>query len=144
MIGCRNFIFRARFTAYHNHVSLLTFIVFFFILFHSCCSHARVFGKTLVHEFLISSSHTEWYLLFSDSATSSAQCVFGAKNSKLFTSKPEPLNETHVKLVTQIRLLTNLRGVCPLSHRKIIVCIESIISKNSALDNLSYKLGMAP
>ena len=22
-----------------------------FILFHSCCSHARVFGKTLVHEF---------------------------------------------------------------------------------------------
>ena len=26
---------------------------------------ARVFGKTLVHEFPISYSHTEWYLLFS-------------------------------------------------------------------------------
>ena len=35
------------------------------LLFHSCCSHAWVFGKTLVHEFPISYSHTEWYLLFS-------------------------------------------------------------------------------
>ena len=34
-----------------------------FMLFHSCCSHARVFGKTLVHEFHISYSHTEWYIL---------------------------------------------------------------------------------
>ena len=29
------------------------------VLFHSCCSHAQVFGKTLVHEFLISYSRTE-------------------------------------------------------------------------------------
>ena len=36
----------------------------FFVLFHSYCSHARVFGKTLVHDFPISCSHTEWYLLF--------------------------------------------------------------------------------
>ena len=36
-----------------------------FILFHSCCFHARVFGKTLVHELSISYSHAEWYLLFS-------------------------------------------------------------------------------
>ena len=27
--------------------------------------HARMFGKTLLHEFLISYGHTEWYLLFS-------------------------------------------------------------------------------
>ena len=33
----------------------------FFVLFHSCCSHARVFRKTPVHEFLISYSHTEWH-----------------------------------------------------------------------------------
>ena len=29
----------------------------------------KVFGKTLVHDFFISYSHTEWYLFFSDSAT---------------------------------------------------------------------------
>ena len=43
---------------------ILAFFVCFFILFHSCCSHAQVFGKTLVHEFSISYSHSEWYLLF--------------------------------------------------------------------------------
>ena len=43
--------FRARFASFHTHASLLVFFVCFFILFHSCCSHARVFGKTLVHEF---------------------------------------------------------------------------------------------
>ena len=32
----------------------------FFILFHSLCSHAQMFGKTLVHEFPISYSHAEW------------------------------------------------------------------------------------
>ena len=30
-----------------------------FVLFYSCCSHARVFGKTLVHELHISDSHAE-------------------------------------------------------------------------------------
>ena len=34
-----------------------------FLYLHSFCSHARVFGKTLVHEFPISYSHAEWYLL---------------------------------------------------------------------------------
>ena len=56
-----SFLFRARFTSFHTHLSLLTFFLSFFVLFHSCCSHARVFGKTLVHEFLISYNHTEWY-----------------------------------------------------------------------------------
>ena len=34
------------------------------VLFHCCCSHSQVFGKTLVHEFLISYSNTERCLLF--------------------------------------------------------------------------------
>ena len=34
-------------------------------LFHSCCSHVRAFAKTLVHEFPISYSHTEWQNTFS-------------------------------------------------------------------------------
>ena len=45
-------------------VCLLTFFVCFFILFHSCCSHARVFGKARLHEFHISHSYIEWCLLF--------------------------------------------------------------------------------
>ena len=57
--------FRARFAFFHTHACLLISFAYFFILFHSCCSHAQVFGKTLVHEFPISYSHTEWYLLFS-------------------------------------------------------------------------------
>ena len=48
-----HFFFRARFAFFHTHASLLTSFVCFFILFHSCCSHAQVFGKTLVHEFPI-------------------------------------------------------------------------------------------
>ena len=48
----------------HTHVSLLTFFVCFFILFHSWCVHERAFGKTLGHEFRISYSHTDWYLFF--------------------------------------------------------------------------------
>ena len=54
-LGCDSpselLFFRARFASFHTHASLLVFFVCFFILFHSCCSHARVFGKTLVHEF---------------------------------------------------------------------------------------------
>ena len=49
----------------YSRLSLITSFFCFFILFHSCCSHAQVFGKLLVHEFPISYSHTEWYLLFS-------------------------------------------------------------------------------
>ena len=56
---------RASFASFHTHASLLTIFVCFFVLFRSCCSHARVFGKTLVHEFPMSYSHTEWYLPFS-------------------------------------------------------------------------------
>ena len=48
---------RARFTSFHTHASLLASFPCFFILFHSCCSHAWVFEKTLVHEFDGSYSH---------------------------------------------------------------------------------------
>ena len=59
----RDFFFRASLTSFHTHASLLTFFVGFSFLFHSCCSHARVFAKTLLPEFHISHSHTEWYLI---------------------------------------------------------------------------------
>ena len=32
-----SFFFRDRFTSFHTHGSLLTFFVWFFVLFHSCC-----------------------------------------------------------------------------------------------------------
>ena len=38
----------------HTHASLLTFFVCLFVLFLSSSSHARVFGKTLLHESPIS------------------------------------------------------------------------------------------
>ena len=47
-----SFFFRAVFTSFCTHASLLIFFVCFFILFHSCFSHSRVFGKTLLHEFI--------------------------------------------------------------------------------------------
>ena len=58
------FFFRARFTSFHTRSYLLTFYFCFFVLFHSCCSRARVFGKTLVSEFHVSNNHTELYFHF--------------------------------------------------------------------------------
>ena len=60
------------FTYFQTNASLLTF----FILFHSSCSDARVFGKTLVHEFPINYTHTEWHF---DRATTSEQETFETK-----------------------------------------------------------------
>ena len=40
------------------------FFICFFVLFNSCCSDARLFGKTIVHEVPISYSQTERYFLF--------------------------------------------------------------------------------
>ena len=54
-----------RYTFFHTQASLLIVFVCPIVLFQSCCSHAGVFGKTLVHEFPISYNHTEWYFLFS-------------------------------------------------------------------------------
>ena len=77
---CRNFFILcslsffpySRLSSYQISL-LLTFFVSLIVLFHYCCSHARVFGKTLVHEFPISYSHTEWYFIFS---------LFGARETK--------------------------------------------------------------
>ena len=55
--------FCARFTE-DTRTSLLTAFVCFFILFYSCCSHVRLFGKTPVHEFHSSYSHTDWHFFF--------------------------------------------------------------------------------
>ena len=76
-VGRFFFFFGARFTSFHTHSSLLTFFFCFFVLCHSCCSLARVFEKTHLQEF-VSCVHTEWYLLFSNSATTSAQRESGA------------------------------------------------------------------
>ena len=61
----RDIFFPARFVffPYSRLSSYLRRLFLYFILF--CCSHAQVCGKTLVHEFPISYSHTDWYLLFS-------------------------------------------------------------------------------
>ena len=60
-----DFFLYARCASFHTHDSLYSSIFFCsYVLFNTCCSHARVFRKTLVHEFLICYSHTEWYLLF--------------------------------------------------------------------------------
>ena len=70
---------RARFTSFRNHSFFLIIFFCLFVLFRFCYSHAWVFGKTLMYEFLISHFQTEWYFLLADSAAISAQYVFGAK-----------------------------------------------------------------
>ena len=54
--------FCADFTSFCTRAFLLKFFVCFFVLFHSYCSHAWVFGKTLLHEFPISYNLTELYI----------------------------------------------------------------------------------
>ena len=39
-------------------------LLFLFVLFQSCRSHTQVFGRTLVREFHIFYSHTEWNFIF--------------------------------------------------------------------------------
>ena len=43
--------FRVRCSSFRIHSHLLTFFLCFIVLFQSCCSHAQVFRRTLVHEF---------------------------------------------------------------------------------------------
>ena len=53
------FFVHARFTFFHTHFS---YSLRPFILFHSWCAHARVFGKPVMHEFPISYGHTiAWF-----------------------------------------------------------------------------------
>ena len=65
----RTSFFRVRCTSFHIHYTILTFFPCFIVLFQSCCSHAQVFGKTLLHEFPIFYSHTEWNLFSSGTNT---------------------------------------------------------------------------
>ena len=53
IIGRRDCFFSCPLYFFVIHASLLTYIVGFRILFHSCCFRARVSVKTLVHEFPI-------------------------------------------------------------------------------------------
>ena len=55
--------FHTRCTSFRINSSLHTFFLRVFVIFHSSCSHAQVFGKILVHEFHIWYSHTECFLL---------------------------------------------------------------------------------
>ena len=88
------FFVRALFTSFLTHFSLLTFFCYF-VLFHSCGSHARVFGKTLVHEFPIAFSHAERYLVFFIQCNyKCTMCIRSEKVEILVctTSKPIPLD----------------------------------------------------
>ena len=53
----QDFPFQVHGTSFQIHSPLLTFFLCFIVLFQLCCSHALVFGKTLVHEFPIFYSH---------------------------------------------------------------------------------------
>ena len=68
LVTGQDFFFCVRGT-FHVHSPILTLFLCFIVSFQSCCSHARVFGKTLMHEFPIFSSHTEWNLLSSGTNT---------------------------------------------------------------------------
>ena len=59
-VAGQDFFFRVRGTSLNTYSPLLTFFLCYIVLFQSCCSHSRVFGKTPVHEFPISYGHTEW------------------------------------------------------------------------------------
>ena len=100
-LGLWDFFFRARFTPLDAHASL---IFSFSVLFHSCCSHAQVFRKTLLHEFLISFSHSE-YFLFSDSGTkvhNENPARYGRNTDALVNLNTPPVAEVlaylHVKI----------------------------------------------
>ena len=80
--GCWDFLFHLYllyFVSFHS--SFLTFFLSFFVLFYFFCSHALVFGKTLLHEFHISYSCTEWYLFF-PTVELQVYYVYSEQNSK--------------------------------------------------------------
>ena len=65
-LGRRYFLFfRARCTSFHIPSPVLTFFLCFLAFFQSYRSLTQVFGRTLVQEFHIFYSHTEWSLLAS-------------------------------------------------------------------------------
>ena len=91
-LGSYKFWFLGR-SFFCTQASLLTFF-WFLVLFHSSGSHVWVFWKTIVHEFLISNSHIEWYLVFIKQRNYKCTIsVFGANTlTSTLTSKPIFLN----------------------------------------------------
>ena len=50
---CQDFFLTQRLSTYiHIYYYFPTFFLCVFVSFHSCCSHAQVFGKTLVYELM--------------------------------------------------------------------------------------------
>ena len=106
--------------------SFLTFY-WIFILFHSCCSHVWVFRKTLMPEFHISYSHTEWCLLFSDSTYTSAHFVFRVKKyEQSSTSKPVPLNLTKAHTSMHSQVLITVGPLDVVHHGYQMCSVQSI------------------
>ena len=60
----RQYFFRAHCAFFNFNSYVLTLFTCFFVSFQSCCSHAQVFGRTLVHEFHFLYCHTDRNLLF--------------------------------------------------------------------------------
>ena len=82
---------------FHNHSSLLTFFLCFIVLFQSWWSHAQVFGKTLLHEFPIFNSHTEWNLL--SSGTNALLWLRACyKTAKLQTNKQTSIRTCELRI----------------------------------------------
>ena len=87
MIGRQDLFFSAPFT-FHTHAPLFlpssSVSLSYFILavpIHECWKTlAHEFHSSSAHEFLISYSHTEWYLIFFDCATTRARCVLERKS----------------------------------------------------------------
>ena len=127
MIGRRDYCFSCPLYFFPcSRLSSYLLRLFFLISFHSCCSHARVFGKTLVHEFDISYSHTEWYLI-------------SMRSSRCF-SRSFPQNIIILLLTTTTTTTTTSSGyyyydyvvigvLRPSWCTEIIVCIGMLLSK---------------
>ena len=49
LIICFHLFFRVRFSSFHIHSPQLASFLCFIVLFQSYCSHAQLFGRTLVH-----------------------------------------------------------------------------------------------
>ena len=131
MIGRQDFLWSCPlcFFPCFAYASLLTIFVCLCVLFRSCCSHAVVFGKTLVHEFPMSYSHTEWYLLFS---RGEIVCELGPK---LRLSKSNQTKLPHVSAFIQVdtSLLVQVFLHTPLAPLPYLLFLSSHLKALHAL-----------
>ena len=117
-LGCQeNFFFRARFTSFHTHSSPHTFFFYFFVSFHTCCSHARVFWKITLHEIHTSYSNAELYVFFSERVTTIKCTICGRHNDafvNLYFSKLTMLIEELIKYISNdffIRYFSKIKNI---------------------------------